>query len=125
MEEYNYIERRNMIRAKKRTVKPKKQSYFMLKLNMALAVGVTVVCAKMIDLDVTDNFVDKVKAIITQNSDTESLKADISGFFSGFDGKSNIFVFAGEKHPITMDDELIAQMNDRENAYINAQKKTP
>lgn len=125
MEEYDYIERRNQIRAKKRIPRQKKQSYFMLKLNMALALGVTVLCAKIIDLDVTNAFVDKTAQLVTISADTGDIKARILGLISHFDSSSEISVFAGEKRPITMDEELIAQMQAQESAYENAQKKTP
>ncbi|MBQ9519717.1 MAG: hypothetical protein IJR59_07470 [Firmicutes bacterium] len=125
MENYDYIARRNQIRAKKRTPKPKKQSYFILRLNTALALGVTVLCAKIIDLDITNAFVSGVNSLITTNLDTVDLKANLSGFITHFKTDGGISVFAGEAPPITMDDTLIAQMHEQENAYINAQKKTP
>ncbi len=125
MEEYDYIERRNQIRAKKRMPKQKKQGMFMLKLNMALAVGVTVLCAKIIDLDITNVFVDRVKQLVTVSADADNIRADAAAIISQFKNDGGISVFAGEKPPITMDEELIAQMHAQESAYENAQKKTP
>ena len=92
---------------------------------MALAAGVTVLCAKIIDLDITNAFSDSVKQLVTESSDMDSIKANISKIPAYFKNDGGISVFAGEEHPVTMDEELIAQMHAQESAYENAQKKTP
>ncbi|MBR6401289.1 MAG: hypothetical protein IKS17_08760 [Firmicutes bacterium] len=125
MEEYDYTARRNQIRTARRAASPKKQSYFLLKFNMALAFGVTVLCADMIDLDVTNAFVGRVKSAVTQSESLDGIRQRFLSAVSSITGSGKISVFAGEEHPLTVDDALIEQMHIRESAYKNTQKKTP
>ncbi len=121
MEEYNYIERRNQIRGAQKSKKQKRQSYFMLRLNMALALGVLVLCADMIDLDITNTFTDKVKETITETESIDDLKQKFETMLNG----EGISVFAGEDHEISIDGNIIEEMHQKESAYENTQKKTP
>ncbi|MBO5561238.1 MAG: hypothetical protein J6A07_06260 [Firmicutes bacterium] len=124
MEERSYIERRNSIRRARRTPLKKRQSYFMLRLNTALALGIIVLCANMIDLDVTNAFSDAIKHIITQSSDIGAAKESVAAAVDSLLNGGGISVFAKEKHGVELSDELISQMNEQAAAYENTQKKT-
>ncbi len=110
-----YIARRDEIRRTRRRKPQKKEGFFILKLNMALAIGIIVLCANMIDLDITSAFSEKIEYILGHSADLEELKT----------AAGNIFAFAKEDRPIEMDEELIDEMNEQASAYENAQKKTP
>ena len=124
MEERSYIERRNSIRRTRRTLPKKRQSYFILRLNTALALGIIVLCANMIDLDITNTFSDAVKHLITHSSDIGAAKEDIAAAVNSFANGEGISVFAKERHSIKLSEELIAKMNEEAAAYENTQKKT-
>ena len=117
-EEYNYIERRNQIK-RNRFGGEKKQSFFLPKLNMLLAVGIMAVCADMMHLSVWESFKEKAVGFVSENADLSLIKQKIVSAAEGIGG-----ITAEEKPVVTMDDELIEQMNELSEAYENTQKKT-
>ena len=113
MEERSYIERRNSIRKARRSLHKKRQSYFIPKLNTALALGIIVLCANMIDLDVTNAFSDAVKHLITQSYDISAAKESISAAINSLANGEGISVFAKENNRIDLSDKLISDMNEQ------------
>lgn len=123
MEDRSYIERRNMIKRAHKALPRKKGNYFILKLNMLLAVGIMVLCADIMDLDIKNTLTDKVKSTVISGVDASGIKTAVQSALHGF-GNGPFPAFAGEEHPVTADKELIERMDEMADAYENAQKKT-
>ena len=123
MEDRSYIERRNEIKRAGKMLHKKRGGYFIFKLNLVLAAGIMLLCANMMDLDIADTFGKRLENTIDNDPVLSDAKDKVISAVNKMSGGS-IFVLAKESHPVTMDEELIAEMESKASAYREAQKKT-
>lgn len=104
----------------------KENSYFFVKANICLGIVICTLAAASMESEKISGACDRLAEMVTGSVTGEELKnsgEDILSFIKN--GENGVYTFAGEKEKITLDQEILDEIESRSGVYEKNNKGAP